>query len=90
MIPGVISLETEPLSFPTVGDEMLSNRYTGTIRPQNMDVEIDVEFVAHVVVIRRDRVVAQLLVSAIGGAEPGQEVEDLIRIMDQRITEVLE
>jgi len=90
MVPGVLTLETEPMSFPSVGDEMLAGKYTGTIRPQGMDVEIDVDFVAHVVAFRQDRVVAQLLVSAIGGAEPGEEVEDLARLMEERIAEVLE
>jgi hypothetical protein len=90
MIPGVIALEGEPMSFPTIGDETLAARFTGTIRPQNMAVQVDVDFVAHLVAIRRGRATAQLLVAAIGGATPGQEVEDIIRTLDERMAQALQ
>jgi len=89
-IPGVIALEGEPMSFPSVGDETLAIRYRGTIRPQGMDVQIDVDFVAHMVVIRRGRATAQLLVAAIGGATPGPEVEEMARTLDERMAQALQ
>lgn len=89
LYPGVISLEGEPLSFPTIGDEMLAARFKGTFRPQDMAVEVDVDFVAHLVAIRRGQATAHVLVAAIGGATPGQEVEDFIRTLDGRLAEAL-
>jgi hypothetical protein len=90
LIPGVIALEAKPMSFPTIGDETLAAEYKGTIRPQGMDVQIDVDFVAHLVAIRRGRATAQLLVAAIGGATPGQEVENMIRTLDERMAQALQ
>jgi hypothetical protein len=89
MTPGVISMETEPMSFPSVGDETLAARFTGKIRPQNMAVQVDVDFISHMVAIRRGRATAYIIVSAIGGAEPGPEVEALIRVLDARMVEAL-
>jgi len=77
-------------SFPTIGDETLAARFTGKIRPQNMAVQVDVDFIAHMVAIRRGRAVAYIVVGAIGGATPGQEVEDIIRVLDARMVEALE
>jgi hypothetical protein len=90
LTPGVISMETEPLSFPTIGDETLAARFTGKIRPQNMTVQVDVDFISHMVAIRRGRATAYIIVSAIGGATPGQEVEDLIRVLDARMVQALQ
>lgn len=88
LIPGVIALETDPLSFPSMGDETLAARFTGTLRPQ--DVGFDVDFVAHLVAIRRGRATAHVLVGAIGGATPGQELEDIIRTLDERLAEAVQ
>ena len=90
LTPGVISMETEPMSFPSVGDETLAARFTGKIRPQNMAVQVDVDFISHMVAIRRGRATAYIIVSAIGGATPGQEVENLIRVLDARMVEALQ
>jgi len=90
MTPGAISMETEPMSFPTIGDETLAARFTGKIRPQNMAVQVDVDFIAHMVAIRRGRAVAYIVVGAIGGATPGQEVEDIIRVLDARMVQALQ
>jgi hypothetical protein len=89
LIPGMISIAGEPMSFPSIGDETLPVRLTGTLRPQGVEFEVDVDFVAHLVAIRRDRATAHIVVGAIGGAEPGQEVEDIIRILDARLAEAL-
>ena len=90
LFPGVISIEGEPMSFPTVGDETLAARFTGKIRPQNMAVQVDVDFIAHMVAVRRGRAVAYIVVGAIGGATPGQEVEDIIRVLDARMVQALQ
>jgi hypothetical protein len=90
LIPGIISMEAESLSFPSVGDETLAARFTGKIRPQNMAVQVDVDFIAHMVAIRRGRATAYIIVSAIGGAEPGPEVEALIRVLDARMVQALQ
>jgi hypothetical protein len=90
LFPGVISLEGEPMSFPSIGDETLAATFTGTIRPQGMDVQIDVDFIAHMVAIRRGRATAYIIVGAIGGATPGPEVEQIIRILDARLVEAVQ
>jgi hypothetical protein len=89
LIPGVIALETDPLSFPSVGDETLAARFTGTLRPEDVGFDVDVDFVAHLVAIRRGQATAHILVGAIGGATPGQEVEDIIRTLDERLAQAL-
>ena len=90
LFPGVISIEGEPMSFPSIGDETLAARFTGTLRPQDMAVNVDVDFVAHMVAIRRGRATAHIVVGAIGGATPGQEVEDIIRTLDERLGQALQ
>jgi len=90
LIPGVIALETEPMSFPSIGDETLAARFTGTLRPEGVEFEVDVDFVAHLVAIRRGRATAHIIVGAIGGATPGQEVEDIIRTLDERLSQALQ
>ncbi len=90
LFPGVISIEGEPMSFPSIGDETLAARFTGTLRPEDVEFEVDVDFVAHLVAIRRDRATAHIIVAAIGGATPGQEVEDIIRILDERLAQALQ
>jgi hypothetical protein len=90
LIPGVISIEAEPMSSPTIGDETLAARFTGTIRPEGVELEVDVDFVAHLVAVRQGRGTAHIIVGAIGGATPGQEVEDIIRTLDQRLTQALQ
>jgi len=90
LFPGVISIEGEPMSFPSIGDETLAARFTGTLRPEDMEFDVDVDFVAHLVAIRRDRATAHIVVGAIGGAEPGQEVEDIIRTLDERLAQALQ
>lgn len=90
LFPGVIHIEGEPMSFPSIGDETLAARFTGTMRPEDVEFEVDVDFVAHLVAIRRDRATAHIVVAAIGGAEPGQEVEDIIRTLDERLVQALQ
>jgi hypothetical protein len=90
LFPGVISIEGEPVSFPSIGDETLAANFTGTLRPEDVEFEVDVDFVAHLVVIRRGRATAHIIVAAIGGATPGQEVEEIIRILDERLAQALQ
>lgn len=90
LFPGVVSIEGEPMSFPSIGDETLAGRFTGTLRPEGVDFEVDVDFVAHLVAIRRGRATAHIVVGAIGGATPGQEVEDIIRTLDERLAQALQ
>ena len=90
LFPGVISIEGEPMSFPSIGDETLAANFTGTLRPEGVEFEIDVDFVAHLVAIRQGRATAHIIVAAIGGATPGQEVEDIIRILDERLAQALQ
>jgi len=90
LFPGVIVLEGEPMSFPSIGDETLAASFTGTLRPEDAEFEVDVDFVAHLVAIRRGRATAHIVVGAIGGATPGQEVEDIIRTLDERLAQALQ
>jgi hypothetical protein len=90
LIPGVISIESETMSFPTIGDETLAARFTGTIRPEGVELQVDVDFVAYLVAVRQGRGTAHIIVGAIGGATPGQEVEDIIRTLDERLAQALQ
>jgi hypothetical protein len=90
LIPGVISIESETMSFPTIGDETLAARFTGTIRPENVELQVDVDFVAYLVAVRQGRGTAHIIVGAIGGATPGPEVEDIIRTLDERLAQALQ
>jgi hypothetical protein len=90
LIPGVISIEGETMSFPSIGDETLAARFTGTLRPEGVELEVDVDFIAHLVAIRQGRATAHIIVGAIGGATPGQEVEDIIRTLDERLARALQ
>ena len=90
LFPGVISIEGEPMSFPSIGDETLAAQFTGTLRPEDADIEVDVDFIAHLAAIRQGRATAHIVVGAIGGATPGQEVEDIIRTLDERLAQALQ
>jgi hypothetical protein len=89
-LEGVTKIEGQPLSFTSVGDESVAYEYNGVLRPADVPMEIDVEFVAHIVLFRRDNVMASAIVAAIGGATPGQEVEDLMNTLDDRISAALQ
>jgi hypothetical protein len=87
IIPNVSDLEGGPISFPAVGDETLASEFTGTTQPEGVPIKI--AFTADVVVVRNGKGVAYIVVGAIGGAKPGPEVEQLIRLLDQRLASVL-
>lgn len=87
LIPNVSDLEGGPISFPAVGDETVASEFTGKTQPEG--VQINIDFTADVVVIRNGKGVAYIAVGAIGGAKPGPEVEELIRILDERLGRVL-
>ena len=78
------------MPFATIGDETLAASFIGTLRPQDAEFDVDVDFVAHLVAIRRGRATAHILVAAIGGATPGPEVEDIIRTLDERLAQALQ
>jgi len=88
LIPGVSELDGGAISFPTVGDETVASEFTGIFRAE--DFQIDVPFTARIVAIRHGRGEAHLAVAAIGGAKPGAEVEELIRILDERLGQALD
>ena len=87
LIPNVSDLEGGPISFPTIGDETVASEFTGKTQPEG--VQIKINFVADIVVIRQGKGVAYVAVGAIGGAKPGPEVEQLIRMLDERMARVL-
>lgn len=88
LIPGVSELEGGPISFPTIGDETAASEFTGVFRAE--DFQVNVPFTAHIVAIRHGRAVAYIVVAAIGGAKPGSEVEQLIRILEERLGQTLD
>jgi hypothetical protein len=90
LVSDVTALESETMSFPSIGDETLAALLTGTLRPEGTEFDVDVDFTAHLVAIRRGRATAYIIVGAIGGATPGQEVEDIIRILDERLVQALQ
>jgi hypothetical protein len=87
LIPNVSELEGGPISFASVGDETVAAEFTGKTQPSG--VQIKIEFTADIVVIRNGKGVAYIAVGAIGGAKPGPEVEQLIRILNDRMGSVL-
>jgi len=90
LIPGVSEiseLQGKPISFPIVGDETVAYEFTGTSKVE--DYQVNVPFTAHIVAIRHGRGVAHIVVSAIGGAKPGPEVEQIIRTLDGRLGQTL-
>jgi len=87
LIPNVSELEGGPISFASVGDETVAAEFTGKTQPEGVPVKI--EFTADIVVIREGNGVAYIAVGAIGGAKPGPEVEQLIRLLDERMGMVL-
>jgi len=87
LIPNVSDLAGGPISFASVGDETVAAEFTGKTQPEG--VQIKIEFTADIVVIREGKGVAYIAVGAIGGAKPGPEVEQLIRILDERMARVL-
>jgi hypothetical protein len=87
-IPDVSEMEGGPISFPTIGDETTAAEFTGMFRSE--EFQVNVPFTAHVVVIRHGRGEAHITVSAIGGAKPGPEVEQLARLVDERMGETLD
>jgi len=88
IIPGVTEMEGGPMSFTTIGDETTASEFTGMYRAE--DFQVNVPFTAHVVVIRHGRGEAHITVSAIGGAKPGPEVEQLVRLVDERLGQALD
>jgi hypothetical protein len=84
----VTKVEGKPLSFTSVADESQAWEFEGILRPE--DIQIDVDFTAHMVLFRRDKVVATVIVAAIGGATPGEEVEDVVNTLDGKIVAGLE
>jgi hypothetical protein len=87
LLTTVDDLEGGPISFPTIGDETVASEFTGKTQPEGVQITID--FDAQVVVVRNGKGVAYLIVGAIGGAQPGPEVEELIRLLNDRMAQVL-
>lgn len=88
MLQGVTKIEGKPLSFTSIADESQAWEFEGTLRPE--EIQIDVDFTAHMVLFRRDTVVATVIVAAIGGATPGEEVEDVVNTLDGKIAAALD
>jgi len=87
-IAGVSETKGGPISFPTIGDETIAADFTGMFRAE--DYQVNVPFKARVVVIRHGSGEAHITVAAIGGAEPGPEVEQLARLVDGRLGQALD
>jgi hypothetical protein len=87
LTPGVSQMQGGPMSFPNVGDETIAAEFTGLFRAE--EYNIDVPFTAHIVTVRQGKGVAYIVVSAIGGAKPGPEVEQMIRLLDERLAQTV-
>jgi hypothetical protein len=90
LVEDVTEIEGQPLSFTSVADESAAYEYEGTLRPAGVEMEIDVAFVANMILFRRDNVVGTVMVAAIGGATPGEEVEDVVTTLDGNIAAALD
>ena len=87
-IPTVTDLAGGPISFLTIGDETVASEFTGKTQPEGVPITVD--FTAQIVVIRNGKGVAYLTVGAIGGAKPGPEVEEYIRLLNDRLGQALD
>jgi len=88
LIPNVSDLAGGPISFPTIGDETTAAEFTGMTQPEGAPIKIN--FIAQIVAIRNGKGVAYVAVGAIGGAKPGPEVEQLIRLLNDRMESALD
>jgi hypothetical protein len=81
-------VELAPMSFAQVGDDSTAFQLTGKVSLS--ESAVGVTAVAQVVAIRRGRGNGMVIVSAIQGPSPIQELEAMVRKLDQRMKEALE
>jgi len=76
------------MSFAELGDERLA--YEFKVSAHSTDLDQDVEFIAHLVGVRRDRLIGSVTVLAVNEASPVEELEDVARTLDERMKDALE
>jgi len=77
-----------PMSFADLGDERLA--YEFKVSAHSTDLNQDIDFIARLVGVRRNRVVGSITVLAVNSAPPVEELERLARILDERVKDALE
>jgi uncharacterized protein with PIN domain len=80
-------VEFVPMSFVEVGDDIHTYQLTGEFREPESGLEVPVA--AQLVQVRRGRGVGALMVASIQGPSPTEELEAMVRKLDQRIEEAL-
>jgi len=76
------------MSFAELGDERLA--YEFKVSAHSTDLDQDIEFIAHLVGVRRDRLIGSVTVLAVNEASPVEELEDVARTLDERMKDALE
>jgi hypothetical protein len=84
----VKSATISPMSFAQVGDDRLAFEIKITARSPQLDT--DLEFVAQIVGVRRDRAIDSVTVIAVASPSPIQELEDLARTLDEHMKDALD
>jgi hypothetical protein len=81
-------VELAPMSFAQVGDDTTAFQLTGRVSSSESAVKLTA--VAQVVAIRRGRGNGMVIVSAIEGPSPIQELQAMVQKLDQRMKEALD
>ena len=75
------------MSFADVGNDRLA--YEFKVSAHSTDLDQDIEFIAHLVGVRRDRLIGSVTVLAVNEASPVEELEDVARTLDERMKDAL-
>ena len=76
-----------PISFPGVGDSRMAFELTFTTYAPRF--ERDLDLVAQLIAIRRGRAIGVIETLAVGSPHPLEEVEDIVRTLDERMKDAL-
>jgi hypothetical protein len=82
-------LSASPISFPQIGDERLAAEMAATVH-YRYDPDLDFEYAAKAVAFRSGRAVGTIAVSAVNSSPDVDELEDLVRTLDERMKDALE
>ena len=77
-----------PMSFAELGDERLA--FEIKVSTHSTDLDQDLDFIAQLVGVRRDRGIGSVTVLAVNSPSPVEELEDLTRTLDERLKDALE
>jgi hypothetical protein len=77
-----------PMSFADVGDDTFAYQLTGKV--STTEPGLEVAAVGQFVVVRRGRAIGTVVLAALQGPSPMQELEAMVRELDERMKDALE